>query len=209
MSEPKKAASRIEVVAPGLFHWTVHDDRIDFRSDAYAVASNDGAVLVDPLPLADRALSKLGEISSIVISIQSHQRSAWRLRAKLGAKVHAPRGAEGLEDVPDAWYGDGERLPGGLVAIHAPGPCDASYALLLERGEGTGILFIGDVLTRGARGALRFVPGEYQDDPGGTRASAQKLAQLDAAIVCPGHGRPIRSGGTRAIAEALARNGGR
>lgn len=206
MSEPKKAASRIEVVAPGLFHWTVHDDRIDFRSDAYAFAGEGGTVLVDPLPLSDGALSKLGRISAIVITIQSHQRSAWRLRSALGVKVHAPRGAEGLEERPDAWYGDGERLPGGLVAIHAPGPCDASYALLLPRGNGAGILFIGDILTRGARGALRFVPGEYQDDPAGTRKSARKLAEIAAAIVCPGHGRPVRRGGARAIADALERD---
>lgn len=208
MSEPSKKASRVEVVAPGLLHWTVHDDRIDFRSDAYAISDEGGTVLVDPLPLADRAIARLGAVSAIVLSIQSHQRSAWRLRAALGARVHAPRGADGLEERPDAWYGDGDRLPGGLVAIHAPGPCDASYALLLERARGGGILFLGDVLTRAGRGPLRFVPGEYQDDPRATRESARRLAALRVEILCPGHGAPIRTGGASALATAVEADAG-
>ena len=37
MSEPKSRARRVQGIAPGVLHWTFHDDRIDFRSDAYAV----------------------------------------------------------------------------------------------------------------------------------------------------------------------------
>jgi glyoxylase-like metal-dependent hydrolase (beta-lactamase superfamily II) len=52
------------------------------------------------------------------------------------------------------------------------------------------------------------VPGEYQDDPRRTRASVRKLARLDVAVVCPGHGAPVRRGGARALATALERDAG-
>jgi glyoxylase-like metal-dependent hydrolase (beta-lactamase superfamily II) len=204
MSEPKETATRVRTVAPGVLHWTVDDDRIGSRSEAYAVVGSDGAVLVDPLPLADAALEKLGRVTAIVLTIQSHQRSAWRYRKRFGVKVHAPGRAEGLEEEPDVWYGDRARLPGGLRAIHAPGPCEASYALALERPREGTVLFIGDLLFRGDRGKLGFVADEYQDAPTRTRSSIKRLAKLDVAIILPGHGAPVEEPG--ALAEALERD---
>jgi glyoxylase-like metal-dependent hydrolase (beta-lactamase superfamily II) len=209
MSEPKTRAERIGAVAPGLLHWTVHDDRIDHRSEAYGLATPDGAstVLVDPLPLDPDALVVLGNVVAVVVTIQSHQRSAWRSRRHFGVKVHAPRGAEGLEKKPDQQYADGAELPGGLRAFRAPGPCDASYALLAERPAGR-ILFLGDVLMRGDSGPLAFVPSEYMDDPAAARESVRRLAALSPDIVCPGHGAPVIGGGARAMREALERDRG-
>jgi hypothetical protein len=51
MTEPATLAREWDVVIPGVRHWSVNDDRIGFRSDAYAVESPSGIVLVDPLPL--------------------------------------------------------------------------------------------------------------------------------------------------------------
>lgn len=202
MSEPSHPATRVSEVRPGLLHWTLHDDRIDARSDAWALVEPEGTVLVDPLPLTDEALAALGRVEAIVLTIQSHQRSAWRYRKRFGAKVHAPEGAQGLEEEPDAWYGDGASLPGRLRAIHAPGPCEASYALL-RAGE-DGVLFLGDLVVRGARGAFSFVPDAYQDDPARTRESVRRLLGLPVAVLCPGHGAPALKGGTAPLADALA-----
>ncbi|HEX9400090.1 MAG TPA: MBL fold metallo-hydrolase [Anaeromyxobacter sp.] len=208
MSEPSRTAARVERVAPGILHWTVPDDRIGFRSDAYAVEGDGGTVLVDPLPLSERALASLGAVSAIVLTIQSHQRSAWRYRARFGAKVHAPAGAEGLEEEPDAWYEDEAALPGGLRALHAPGPCDASYALLLGGGRRAPVAFVGDLVTREGSRALAFVPDRYQDAPRATRESVRRLAEERIAVLCPGHGAPLRKGGRAALAAALARDRG-
>jgi glyoxylase-like metal-dependent hydrolase (beta-lactamase superfamily II) len=203
VSEPRRAATTVEPVLPSLLHWTVDDDRIGWRSDAYALVRRGSSVLVDPLPLAPRALSALGRVSAIVVTIQSHQRSAWRYRRRFGVEVHAPRGAEGLEEEPDHWYDDGAELPGGLRAIHAPGPCDASFALVAKRRGQSAILFVGDLLMRGEDGPLEFVPARYQDAPRRTRTSVRALARLNADVVCPGHGAPIVGGGADALREAL------
>jgi len=206
MSEPKAKAASLNELPSGILHWSVFDDRIEARSDAYAVPTPEGAILIDPLPLAARALEELGEVLAICISIQSHQRSAWRYREHFGAPVHAPRGSVGLEGTPDAWYGPVQRLPGGLLAVHTPGPCEASYALLLEDPpRGPGILFVGDLLVRTV-GPFGFVPDEYQEDPKRTRESVRRLLELTFDGVYSGHGEPLVEGGARAVREALERD---
>ncbi len=203
MSEPKTSAARTEEVLPGLLHWSVDDDRIGFRSDAYALDSSAGLVLIDPLPLAEPALLALGRPVAICLTIQSHQRSTWRYRRRFRALVYAPLWAEGLEEEPDHFYRHGERLPGGLRAIHAPGPCEASYALL---DEGTGVLFLGDLLSGERASDLRFVPDAYQDAPRRTRASVRALLDEPFDAVCGGHAPPIPHGGRRAVRDALERD---
>jgi glyoxylase-like metal-dependent hydrolase (beta-lactamase superfamily II) len=204
MSEPKASASQVEVVVPGLLHWTVEDDRIGGgRSDAWALTTGAETILVDPLPLEADAVTVLGNVRLVVLTIQSHQRSAWKVRKQHRVPVFAPKGSEGLEETPDFWYEDGAALPGGLRAIHAPGPCEASYALHVPR-PGGDVLFVGDLLVRPDDGGpLAFVPSEYQDDPARARESVRRLLSLDAPIVCSGHGAPVVGGGADALREAL------
>jgi glyoxylase-like metal-dependent hydrolase (beta-lactamase superfamily II) len=206
MSEPSAVARRMAPVVPGLLHWTVHDERIDFRSEAYALVLEKETVLVDPLPLAEAQLAALpqGGVRAIVLTIQSHQRSAWRYRKRFGARVYAPTKSEGLEEEPDELYAEGGVLPGGLRAVHGPGPAEASYALLLERSEG-GILFCGDLLLRDGEG-FRFVEDEYQDEPARTRESVRRLLDLRFAALCSGHGPPAAQGGPDLVRKALDRD---
>ena len=90
MSEPKAVARRVVQIAPGVLHWSVHDERIGNRSDAYALTNGADTVLVDPLPLESDAVSVLGAVKYVVVTIQSHQRSAWRIRKQLKVPVFAP-----------------------------------------------------------------------------------------------------------------------
>src|SRR5262245_40683653 len=201
MSEPTARAAKIPRVAPGPFPWPLHDDRIDFRSDAHAVTGRRGAVLIDPLPLTDAALAKIGRVEAICLTGSCHQRSAWRYRRLLGVPVHAPRGAKGLEERPDAEFEKGARLPGGLVAVHAPGPTHVHYAF--HRRAGRGIVFCADVLTREGDG-VRFIEDAYQDEPRVTRKTARSLLVLRFGILCFNHGAPMTRGAKRAIRAATA-----
>jgi len=204
MSEPRTRARAIRRLAPGLLHWTIRDERIRFRSDAYAVGGRDGRVLIDPLPLTGKALSRLGVVAAICLTGSCHQRSAWRYRRRFGAPVYAPRGSRGLDERPDRLYGRGARLPGGLVAIHAPGPTRVHFALHLARGRGA--LFCADVLMRRGKG-LGFVPDEHQDDPPRTRRTAAAFLKRRFAALCCAHGAPIVGGARMAIRRALAADG--
>ncbi|WP_171818361.1 MBL fold metallo-hydrolase [Pyxidicoccus fallax] len=205
MSEPKGKAKRVVEVVPGIHHWTLADDRIGGgRSDAYAVVDDDGAVvLIDPLPVDEAALRKLGNISAIVLTAGNHQRSAWRFRKTFGVPVWAPEGAQGLEEEPDFSYAAGSTLPAGLVSFHTPGPTEAMYTLWVQQ-HPRSVVFISDLLTHEGRGTPQFVPSEYQDEPLRTRHSVQRiLDRLPVQTVCFAHGAPIVGDGVTALRRAL------
>jgi len=205
MSEPRTRANALKKVVPGVYHWRILDERIGAESSAHAVATRGGLVLIDPLPLSSRAeaaLARLGTVEAILLTGACHQRSAWRYREKYGAKVYAPRSAKGLDEKADKTYTKGDRLPGGLHAVHMPGPAEAHYGFL--RRTGGGVFFCPDVLLQVGRGRLGFLPDPYQDDPAESRASAKKLLKLRFKTLCLAHGRPVTSFARRAIERALA-----
>lgn len=202
MSEPSAVAAAAAEVVPGVWHWQVHDDRIDFVSSAHALAERGGVVLVDPLPLAPDALAALGPVSAIVLTSGSHDRSAWRYRRELGVAIFAPALWGKPEEEPDRRYGDGDRLPGGARALFTPGAGRTQHTLLLDRDGGVAIT--ADLFMRPPGGPLGLVPAEYMDDPALARRSAERLLEERFEVLCIGHGEPVRSGAREAIRAALA-----
>jgi hypothetical protein len=209
MSEPSSRAERVEEVVPGVWSWSVQDDRIDFVSTAHAVTGDEGVVLVDPLPLAPEALARLGEVTAICLTAGTHQRSAWRYRRELGARVYAPALSRLIEEEPDVRYGDGDELPGGLHAVFTPGAGTTQHTFLLER-EG-GVAFVPDLLTHLPQRGVRIVAEEYLHDPEETRRSIRKLLELPFSILCLDHGEPLTDdpkGAIRALLERDEQRGG-
>jgi len=204
VSEPQAVARELEEVVPGLYSWHIADERIGgFTSAAHAVRDEDGAfVLIDPLPLVEPELARLEPVEAIVLTAATHQRSSWRYRARFGVPVQLPEGSRETDEEPDGRYGDGARLPGGLEAVHAPGPEQPHYALLLERGPG--VLFCPDQLMRGPDGALLFVPFEFHEDGAETRRTVERLLELPFSVLCLDHGAPIVDDPKGAIRDLLA-----
>ena len=205
MSEPKTVAKSIEEVAPGLFHYQIHDERINHISDGYAVVEGGSAVLVDPLPIEPALLDRLGPVGAIVIASPTHQRSALRYRRETGARVHAPEGIAGLDEAPDTFFRDGDRLPGGLRAVLAPGPKGPHCALYLDRGPGA--LLCADLFMHDPGEPVVLLPDKYLEDPAAARQSARRLGTLRFEVLCFGHGAPITRGGRKAIGDLVARQG--
>lgn len=203
MSEPKAKARKTVEVVPGVHRWHVHDERIGGGSDAHAVVDTDGTVvLIDPLPIDEAQLQKLGKVSAIILTAGNHQRSAWRFRKAFGVPVWAPENAYGLEEAADNLYTNGDSLPGGLVAYHTPGPAESMFALWMPHPRA--VLFISDLLTHEDHGRPRFVPSQYQDDPMRTRVSVQRiLDHLPLNTVCFAHGAPIVGAAESALRLAL------
>lgn len=201
MSEPRAVADALEEIVPGVWFWSVHDERIDFVSSAYAVSSNEGTVLIDPLPLVVDAFERLGPVVAICLTTSGHQRSAWRLRRELGVPVWAPAGVTEVEEEPDEPYSDGDRLPGGLGAVFTPGAGTRQHSLL---DAGRGVLFTPDLFILPPGGRLTLTPAEYMHDPAEARRSAEKLLDLEFSVLCTGHGEPVRDDPKAAIRAALA-----
>jgi len=201
--EPKGSAKLVGEVVPGVYRFTMHDNRIDSESDGYVVVEKDRAILIDPLPMNQRDLKKLGTVEAICLTASCHERAARRYQRTLKVPVYAPRRAVDFEGtMPDRWYRPGDRLSGGLEAVHSPGPTDAHYSLYLRRNGG--VVFCADLLTNYEDEGLDFVPGEYQDDPKGTRKSVRRLLDLQFRVLCPNHGDPVKTGVKKAIRQVLA-----
>ncbi len=205
MSEPRTRAGAMAEILPGILHWTLHDDRLDFRSDAWALRTPEGHVLVDPLPLEEELLDRLAPVQAICLTGGFHQRSAWRYQERFGAPVWCPADATDLEGEPDHAYRDGEALPGGLQARHAPGPSRQHYVLHLSRPDGV-VVFGADLLCEAPDGALVFAPARYMEDPEATRATVRSLLELDPAAWLPAHGGPVPAPVRAALERALAEN---
>jgi glyoxylase-like metal-dependent hydrolase (beta-lactamase superfamily II) len=189
VSEPKAIARQVAEVVPSLWHWHVWDDRIQQETHAHAVSDARGRVLIDPLPLAPEALRSLEPITAICLTAACHQRSAWHYRRAYGAKVYAPEDTREMDEEPDVGYRGDELLPGGLKAVHTPGPEQAHYAFWRE--QAPSVLFCADLVMRVESGGLEFIPPEYHEDPAGTRASVRRLLELPFDVFCMDHGAPL------------------
>jgi hypothetical protein len=202
MSEPRTEAAAVEEIVPGIVHWRILDERIHGHvSAAHALLGEDGAVLVDPLPLAADVLSSLGEVAAIVVTAGTHQRSAWRYRRELGARVWMPALARQIDEEPDERYGDGDELPRGLRAVFTPGAGTTQHTLLL----GERVAFVPDLLSRQEGEELGLVPAEYMHDPAEARRSLERLLAFPFEALCLSHGAPVTDEPHAAIRQALSR----
>lgn len=219
MVEPKARAERIETLYPWLLHWSIRDERIGgFRSDAYAVETPDGWMLIDAVPVEESLLSKLRDVGGLFLTHGNHQRSAWRLRRATGARVYAPATATGLEEEPDVRVDARTALPGGLEALEAEGFDDAFY-LTFQHADGqhaggteesadTGVAFCGDLVCQDPEGPYRFPvqPGYF--DLAGGREDARRLLERTWTVLCAAHAAPLCDGGRAALQRALDRGSG-
>jgi glyoxylase-like metal-dependent hydrolase (beta-lactamase superfamily II) len=204
MTEPVETAQSYEEVAPGVWHWRIHNRAIGGSiSSSQLVAANGEVVLVDPVRLAPEALAALPRPTAIGLTARCHQRSAWRYREEFGAPVWAPHGTAPMDEDPDRRYGAGDALPGGLLAVHTPGPEDVHFCFLLEPEEG--VLLCSDLLGRGEDGELDFIPLQFHDDPDATRRSVERLLDLPFAVLCLDHGPPVADDPKAAIRALLER----
>jgi len=189
-------------------HWTVSDERIGgFRSDAFAVKTPEGLVLVDPLPLADDLRGELREVSAVFLTHGNHQRSAWRLGRELGAPVYAPAGTTVLDREPDFSYDETTELPGGLHALRAVGFYDPACHLVFTHADGTGVLFCGDLICHDPQGPYRFPDEPSYFDPAAGREGARRLLELPVRVLCAAHARPSLDDCREALEGALGRPG--
>jgi glyoxylase-like metal-dependent hydrolase (beta-lactamase superfamily II) len=108
-----------------------------------------------------------------------------------------------MEEAPDEGYRAGDLLPGGLRAVHTPGPEEVHFSLLRE-GE-PGVLVCSDLLTNYGERGLDFVPLKYHDDPPQTRRTVEGLLELDFEVLCLDHGSAIADDPKAEIRALLAR----
>lgn len=105
-----------------------------------------------------------------------------------------------------AAFEDGEVLdvPGRPTAIFTPGHTSGHSGFHLED---RGVLLSGDALITvdvwdHARRGPQLIRPQFNADHDRARSSLARLAECDAEVVVPGHGRPYRASPARAVDEA-------
>jgi hypothetical protein len=111
-----------------------------------------------------------------------------------------------MEEEPDERYRAGDNLPGGLRAVHTPGPEEVHFSFLREARPG--VLICSDLLTNYDGRGLDFVPLVYHDDPELTRRTVEGLLDLDFDVLCLDHGSALTADPKIEIRALLARPGG-
>jgi hypothetical protein len=191
-----------------VLSWSVYSKqkRLDFNG--HLLRSEKETVIVDPPPMEPDDREKLHREARpfhILLTNKDHQRDSQELRRQLEAEIWIHEADAGmLDEPPDRTFQDGERLPGGLRAVHVPdnkSPGDTAFHL--DRHEG--ILILGDTLIGHPIGELSLLPEEKFADVEKARAGIRVLMDLSYEIVLVGDGLSIFRNGRDAVQRFLER----
>ncbi len=99
---------------------------------------------------------------------------------------------------------DGEEIGGGWIAVHTPGHTPGHTAYFHPQAR---TLIAGDALGSVRNGCVRLPKRIYADDWDAAMASVRKLAALEPALICFGHGAVLHDAAVMLdrLADTLAR----
>jgi glyoxylase-like metal-dependent hydrolase (beta-lactamase superfamily II) len=178
-------------IVPDVQMWSVPVPDKGYDFNGFAVATEDGTVLIDPPEPAEEgwgAIDMLEPFAGVWITNRNHSRAAAASRERYGLKVSAHEA-------------DAERLPGDIQLIHVPGKSPGEIAFLVPRSNA---LIVGDVVIGVPAGELSTYPDKVIDDMEELHRSAAKLLEygFDALLLCDGE--PITSGGKQKLQDFVA-----
>lgn len=160
-----------------------------------------GIAVLDPGPDSAEHIRALldqagGPVTAILLSHhhRDHLGAVPALREATGAPVHAWHAGAPVPVPLDVPVGDGDRVPGGLVAIHTPG--HASDHLCFARDDG--VILSADMVMTWSTSIVNPPDG----DMGDYVASLRRLAARQDRLLLPGHGPPTSEPGAL-VAELL------
>lgn len=197
---------RFEAIHPEWTEGPEGEDGWDPLVAWFALASNSGLIVIDPLiddwPALDRLVEDAGAFAGVIRTIHWHQRSVGEVTQRHGVQVWAQPDPDGEPRPPyDHPVSDGDELFGELRAT------------AMERGDeialwlpGQKALLFGDAMLRRSSGELRMCPPSWQQPPGGParlREILLRLTALPVEHVLVMHGPLVLGDGADALASAL------
>jgi hydroxyacylglutathione hydrolase len=138
--------------------------------------------------ITPKAWSLYGRVARRILSVAASTKKLLRFNK------YQPVHVDGAADEESILEGTG--LDASI--IWTPGHTKGSVSLFLNKSK---VAIIGDLL-RGKRGNL--VEPMFMENPSQTKASVERILDLDPVILCPGHGNPLPPSNVR-IKERVAK----
>jgi glyoxylase-like metal-dependent hydrolase (beta-lactamase superfamily II) len=192
-------------IVPDVQMWSVPAPDRGYDFNGFAVATEDGTVLIDPPEPGEDgwgAVDMLAPFAGLYVTNRNHSRAAATFRERYGLQVTVHEADAGkLQAGADQTVRGDERLPGDIQLIHAPGKSPGEIAFHVPRSRA---LIVGDVVIGDPPGELSTYPDAVIDDMGELYRSAAKLLDydFDALLLCDGA--PITTGGKQKLQEFVA-----
>ncbi|MGH7273449.1 MAG: hypothetical protein ACREIQ_03170 [Nitrospiria bacterium] len=196
----------MQEILPGIYRWSWFSQEKGYDFNGYFVISDQDRVIIDPpsmTPQDQEWVRKQGPVTCILLTNRDHVREAEGFRRQSSCRVLIhEKDAPLIEIKADGTYRDGDRLPGGFVAIHVQNnKSPGETALFLERDRGA--LILGDALIGKPPGQLNLMGADKYEDVAKAREGIRVLLNYRYDSVLVGDGVPILTGGKQAVQKFI------
>lgn len=198
----------MEELFSGVAMWSWYSEEKGMNFNGYLIGQGKERVVIDPpqMTIDDKQDLSIDGAKAVIVTNRDHIREAMECRLLLNTKVWAPEAdASEMGTITiDHTYKDGDLLPAGLKVVAIPnGKSPGESALYLnQRG---GIFVLGDALIGMPDGTLKLLPPEKYSDIKKAKEGLRRLLDYEFEIVLVGDGKPILSGGKKAVEAFLNR----
>jgi flavorubredoxin len=198
----------MEELFSGVEMWSWYSEEKGMNFNGYLIGQGKERVVIDPpqMTIDDKQDLSINGVKAVIVTNRDHVREAMECRLLLNTKIWAPEAdaAEMGTIAIDHTYKDGDTLPAGLKVVSIPnGKSPGESALYLnQRG---GIFILGDALIGMPDGTLQLLPAEKYADVKKAKEGLRRLLDYEFEIVLVGDGKPILSGGKKAVEAFLNR----
>jgi uncharacterized cupin superfamily protein len=193
-----------QTMLAGVAMWSVWQPDRNLFFNSFFVASPDGNVAIDPLPISDADADDIaarGGLAWVLITNRDHERDARTLAARFAAKLVCSAREEHLLSAPvDRTVQPGDIFAGavviGLEGLKTPGEIALHWA---DRRA----VLVGDALWGSPAGAVKLMPDDKLEDPARAVMSLRALRARLPEHLLVGDGACIFGGAHRAIWTCL------
>ncbi|NKE72593.1 hypothetical protein [Candidatus Manganitrophus noduliformans] len=198
----------METLFSGIEMWSWYSEEKGMSFNGYLIGQGKERVVIDPpqMTIDDKQDLSIDGAKAVILTNRDHIREAMECRLLLNTKVWAPEAdAPEMGSVTiDQTYKDGDLLPAGLKAVSIPnGKSPGESALYLNKHGG--IFILGDALVGMPEGTLKLLSPDKYTDVNKAKEGLRRLLDYEFEIVLVGDGKPILSGGKKAVEAFLNR----
>jgi hypothetical protein len=179
-----KPIEEFQEVRPGLFHWSAFEPKVKADLSCTAISTQEGLLLVDPLPLAEEPLDELVQKwkpCGIVVTSENHERASVDYARRFDVPIYACAEVPGGSPVRE-----NDVIAGALTILELPGFAAGEIAL-----HGRDVLMVGDCLINLDPLGFSVLPAKYCGDEKLGRASLRKLLRFRFEVLTFAHGPPL------------------